>query len=242
MKREDNRQDDELRPFSFIRGYTKHAAGSVLAQCGNTKVLCTAMCEDRVPSFLSNTGKGWVTAEYSMLPSSTTTRKFRDRAGKVDSRSTEIQRLIGRALRGIISLDRLGERTIWVDCDVIQADGGTRTTAISGAYVALADAVNGLLASGKITQTPLLYEVAAISVGVVNGDVLLDLAYSEDSIAEVDMNVVMTAAGDFVEIQGTAETKPFSPDTLSAMLKSAQKGVTEIIEIQRKALADSTEG
>ena len=211
IHRHDGRAPDSLRPVSITRGYTKHAEGSVLIEFGDTKVLCTASVLDKVPPHKKGSGEGWVTAEYGMLPRSTHTRSDREAArGKQTGRTQEIQRLIGRALRSVVDLRKLGERTIHIDCDVIQADGGTRTASITGAYVALADAVAWLIAQGKLSNSPIIDSVAAISVGVVEGVPLLDLDYSEDSNCDTDMNVVMTGQGGFVEIQGTAEGVPFS--------------------------------
>lgn len=236
--RQDGRQPDELRPIEITRHFTKHASGSVLMKAGDTHVLCTAMVQEAVPKWLSGRGRGWVTAEYAMLPSSTSTRKDRDISrGKLDGRSSEIQRLIGRSLRAIADLSLLGERTIWVDCDVIQADGGTRTAAISGSYVALVDAIRDLMSRGLVTQMPLTDNVAAISAGIVNGTAMLDLNHAEDSSASVDMNVVMTGQGQFVEIQGTGEEATFDQSQLGQMLELAKKGVTELTSLQQQALA-----
>jgi len=239
MDRPDNRQRNEIRKINITRGYTIHADGSVLMECGNTKVICTACVEDKVPPFLKGTGQGWVTCEYGMLPGSTITRKPRDISKlKLDGRTAEIQRLIGRAMRSVVDLSALGERTIWIDCDVIQADGGTRTASITGAFVALADAVNKLYREGKIESYPLRNYVAAISVGVRNGEVILDLNYEEDSSTQVDMNVVMTDKGEFVEIQGTGEESPFTRVQLNEMLQFAEEGVSKLIQIQKNALGD----
>ena len=233
IHRHDNRAPDSLRPVTITRGYTKHAEGSVLIEFGNTKVLCTASVLDKVPPHKKGSGEGWVTAEYGMLPRSTHTRSDREAArGKQSGRTQEIQRLIGRALRSVVDLSQLGERTIQIDCDVIQADGGTRTASITGAYVALADAVAWLHAQGKITQSPIIDSVAAISVGVVGGVPMLDLDYNEDSNCDTDMNVVMTGKGGFVEIQGTAEGVPFSSEELNALLALAQKGIAELSRLQ----------
>src|SRR5512136_2949823 len=216
--RSNGRSLDDLRPVSIIRNYLKHAEGSVLVSFGDTKVICTASVEENVPSFLRGKGTGWVTAEYSMLPRATHTRSQRESArGKVTGRTHEIQRLIGRSLRAVMDLTLLGERSILIDCDVIQADGGTRTASITGAYVALVDAVRWLKENGMITADPVLEAVAAVSVGMVNGEPLLDLNYEEDSSAEVDMNFVMTSSNRFVEIQGTAEGKPFTVEEMDAM-------------------------
>lgn len=235
MKRSDGREFKALRPVKITRNYLKHAEGSVLIQIGDTKVICTASVEERVPPFLRNTGKGWVTAEYSMLPRSTNTRTPRDKGGG-GGRTFEIQRLIGRSLRSITNLNAFGERTIWIDCDVIQADGGTRTASITGAYVALVDAFRKMLRNGKIENVPVKDSVAAISVGKVEGEVLLDLNYEEDSKAEVDMNVVMTGGGKFVEIQGTAEGGVFTKKEADELMKVAQKGIEALTRIQKKSL------
>jgi ribonuclease PH len=235
MNRSDGRGAGELRPVKITRAYTR-APGSVLIEVGETKVLCTASIEERVPPFLKGSGKGWVTAEYSMLPASTQARSSREASrGKQGGRTMEIQRLIGRSLRAIIDTSKLGERTIWVDCDVIQADGGTRTASITGACVALRDALNVLLKKGQLRENPLKDMVAAVSVGLVEGEVLLDLAYNEDSQAEVDMNVVMTGSGKFVEIQGTAEGTPFDGDCLNSFLALAAKGIVELNQVQMDA-------
>ena len=234
IHRHDNRAPDSLRPVTITRGYTKHAEGSVLIEFGDTKVLCTASVLDKVPPHKKGSGEGWVTAEYGMLPRSTHTRSDREAArGKQSGRTQEIQRLIGRALRSVVDLGKLGERTIQIDCDVIQADGGTRTASITGAYIALADAVVWMIAQGKITQSPIIDSVAAISVGVVEGVPLLDLDYNEDSNCDTDMNVVMTGQGGFVEIQGTAEGMPFSTDELNALLVLAKKGIAELSQMQK---------
>lgn len=233
IHRQYDRAPDSLRPVTITRGYTKHAEGSVLIEFGDTKVLCTASVLEKVPPHKKGSGEGWVTAEYGMLPRSTHTRSDREAArGKQTGRTQEIQRLIGRALRAVVDLSKLGERTIHIDCDVIQADGGTRTASITGAYVALADAVAWLIAQGKLTQSPIIDSVAAISVGVVGGVPLLDLDYNEDSNCDTDMNVVMTGKGGFVEIQGTAEGVPFSTAELNALLALAQKGIAELTQLQ----------
>lgn len=236
--RPSNRAADELRSIRFETDYTKHAEGSVLVSCGDTKVICTASVEERVPPFLKGKGQGWVTAEYGMLPRSTGSRNGREAArGKQSGRTQEIQRLIGRSLRAVVDLTALGERQITLDCDVLQADGGTRTASISGAYVALSLAVQRLIADGKLKQSPLIGHVAAISVGIYEGTPVLDLDYAEDSTAETDMNVVMNEAGGFIEVQGTAEGHAFRRDELDALLALAEKGIGEIIEQQRAALA-----
>lgn len=233
----DNRSYDELRQVKITRNYLKHPEGSVLIEMGNTKVICTASVEAKVPPFLKNMGKGWVTAEYSMLPRSTHFRKVRESSrGKVDGRTQEIQRLIGRSLRSIIDLEKLGERTIWIDCDVIQADGGTRTASITGAYVALVDAINKLMEDGDIKEMPITHQLAAISVGVVDDLAVLDLCYEEDSKAKVDMNLIMTSEGKFIEIQGTGEEAPFSRKELNDLLELGEKGINELMRLQLEAL------
>nr|WP_320048233.1 ribonuclease PH [uncultured Desulfuromonas sp.] len=237
MIRADQRQFDQLRPVHLQRGYTRYAEGSVLVSFGETVVLCNATVEEGVPPFMRGEGRGWVTAEYAMLPRATQSRNARESArGKVGGRTHEIQRLIGRALRAVIDFEKLGERTIHLDCDVLQADGGTRTASITGAYVALADAINGLMRDGVLAQTPLKDSLSAISVGIVDGQPLLDLNYGEDSRAEVDMNIVMTGSGAFVEVQGTAEAEPFTVEQLDAMRALAMKGCSELAEMQRTAL------
>ena len=231
------RNNDELRPIDFKRQYTKHAEGSVLIISGETQVICNATIDETVPSFLKGKGQGWVTAEYGMLPRSTNTRMGREAArGKQSGRTQEIQRLIGRSLRAIINLEKLGERTIHIDCDVIQADGGTRTASISGSYVALHDAIDYLLKEKKLAENHIIDSVAAISVGIMNDRVLLDLDYAEDSECDTDMNFVMTGSGDFVEIQGTAEGKPFSKKEMDELTKIAQKGIALITKKQFEAL------
>ncbi|MCL4490551.1 MAG: ribonuclease PH [Nitrospirae bacterium] len=232
--RPDGRRNDELRKVKITRKFIPTAEGSVLIEIGNTKVICTASIEERVPPFLRDTKKGWVTAEYGMLPRSTPTRMMREStAGRIGGRTQEIQRLIGRSLRAVVDLALLGERTIWIDCDVIQADGGTRTASITGAFVAFADAVTYALKNKLIDKNPIKDNLAAISVGLVNNEPRLDLCYAEDSAAEVDMNVVMTGNGKIVEIQGTAETEPFSKDMLNALMSLAEKGVGELTGIQK---------
>jgi len=233
--RQDGRRPDQLRPVSITRDYLRHPEGSVLVEFGDTKVLCTASVEDKVPPFLKGRGQGWVTAEYGMLPRSTNTRTSRERTGP-SGRSQEIQRLIGRALRTVVEMAKLGERTIWVDCDVIQADGGTRTAAITGAFVAVADALGRLVKPGGLSSPPIRDCVAAISVGMVGGGPVLDLNYAEDSTADVDMNVVMTGAGAFVEVQGTAEHEPFTKDRLDELLALAAAGIGRLVALQRRAL------
>jgi len=235
--RPSGRADDELRPIQLTRQYTKHAAGSTLIQCGDTHVLCTACIEERVPPWMKGKGAGWVTAEYGMLPSATHTRGRREAtAGKQSGRTQEIQRLIGRSLRACIDLEALGERTITVDCDVLQADGGTRTASITGAYVALADAMQQLMDKRALKRNPIHGMVAATSVGIVDGKPVLDLDYAEDSTAETDMNIVMNDAGGFIELQGTAEGHAFRRDELDALLHIADKGIRELLDHQNNAL------
>jgi ribonuclease PH len=237
-RRSEGRGADQLRSVRLTRGFTRHAEGSVLAEFGDTRVLCTASVEERVPAFLKGQGRGWLTAEYGMLPRSTGTRTEREATrGRQNGRTHEIQRLIGRSLRSVVDLAALGERTILVDCDVIQADGGTRTAAITGAFVAAADALRWLRDHELIKTDPVRDFVAAVSVGVVGGEVLLDLDYAEDSGCETDMNVVMTGTGGIVEIQGTAEGAPFSAAELEAMLALARRGIERLILAQREALA-----
>jgi len=235
VKRLDGRGLAVLRPVKITRHYMKHAEGSVLIEIGDTKVICSASMEERVPPFLRNTGKGWVTAEYSMLPRSTHTRTPRDKGGG-GGRAFEIQRLIGRSLRSVTDLTAFGERTIWIDCDVIQADGGTRTASITGAYVALVDAFRKMVKNGMIEKVPVKDSVAAISVGKVDGEALLDLNYEEDSKAEVDMNVVMTGSGKFVEIQGTAEGGVFTKKEMDELMIIAQNGIRVLTRIQKRSL------
>ncbi len=232
------RAADQLRPVRITRGYTVHAEGSVLIEFGNTKVLCTASVEEKVPPHKRGSGEGWVTAEYGMLPRATHTRSDREAArGKQSGRTQEIQRLIGRSMRAVFDLKLLGERTIQLDCDVIQADGGTRTASITGAFVAAQDAVNKLMLQGKIAKSPITAQVAAISVGIVQGVPLLDLEYTEDSACDTDMNVVMTGAGHFVEVQGTAEGAAFSRDEMNQLLALAEKGISELMLLQQSSLA-----
>ena len=237
-QRSDSRAADALRPVTLTRRYTRHAEGSVLVEFGHTKVLCTASVEEKVPPHKRGSGEGWVTAEYGMLPRATHTRSDREAArGKQSGRTQEIQRLIGRSLRCVFDLKALGERTISLDCDVIQADGGTRTAAITGAFVAAHDAITWLQAQGKLQASPIREFVAAVSVGIVEGTPLLDLEYTEDSSCDTDMNVVMTAAGGFVELQGTAEGAAFTRNEMDVLLGLADKGIRELIMAQRKALA-----
>ena len=230
------READELRAIRITRNYIKHAEGSVLIECGDTRVICTASVDNSVPGFLRGKGSGWVTAEYGMLPRSTGSRMRREaNAGKQGGRTMEIQRLIGRALRASIDTRKLGERTVTIDCDVIQADGGTRTASISGAWVALADAVRAMLGAGDLAEDPMLCQVAAISVGIVDGEPVLDLDYAEDSTAGTDMNIVMNSLGGFIEVQGTAESAAFSEAELNAMLALARGGIERIFELQANA-------
>ena len=240
--RDDGRSADALRPVTIARGYTRHAEGSVLVSFGHTRVLCTASVEEKVPPHKRGSGEGWVTAEYGMLPRATHTRGDREAArGKQSGRTQEIQRLIGRSLRCVFDLKALGERSILIDCDVLQADGGTRTAAITGAWVAAHDAVSWLIAQGKLSQSPIRDGLAAISVGIVQGVPLLDLAYTEDSACDTDMNVVMTASGGFVELQGTAEGAAFSRTEMDALLVLADKGIRELVLAQRAALTATPE-
>ncbi len=237
FQRNGQRAADALRPVAITRSYTAYAEGSVLIEFGGTKVLCTASVEDKVPGHKKGSGEGWVTAEYGMLPRATHTRSDREAArGKQSGRTQEIQRLIGRSLRTVFDLKKLGERTIYLDCDVIQADGGTRTAAITGAFVAAQDAINTLMAQGKLQESPILDHVAAISVGIVQGTPLLDLEYTEDSTCDTDMNVVMTGAGNFVEVQGTAEGVAFTRAEMNALLVLAENGIRELITLQRQVL------
>ncbi len=243
FQRSGQRAADQLRPVRITRGYTVHAEGSVLIEFGRTRVLCTASVEERVPPHKKGSGEGWVTAEYGMLPRATHTRSDREAArGKQSGRTQEIQRLIGRSLRAVFDLSALGERTITLDCDVLQADGGTRTAAITGAWVAAHDAVHQLLAEGKLQRSPILHPVAAVSVGIVGGVPVLDLDYVEDAGCETDMNVVMTGAGHFVELQGTAEGEPFSREDLQQLLTLADGGIQQLIAMQRAALAGAEVG
>lgn len=240
--RHDSRECDQLRKIEVIRGFTKYAAGSVLICVGDTKVLCTASIKEEVPGFLRGRGEGWVTAEYGLLPGSTQTRVDREAAkGKQSGRTVEIQRLIGRSLRGVVDRTKLGERTILIDCDVLQADGGTRCASITGAWVALKDAVDKLMAEGKIEENPIVEQVSAVSVGMIDEEAVLDLDYKEDSRAETDMNVVMTGSGRFIEIQGTAEGAPFSEDDLMRMLDLAKIGNMALQEIQNDSFREEEE-
>ena len=239
LNRPSGRQPDELRSIEIIRNFTCHAEGSVLISCGNTRVLCTASVEDRVPPWLRGKGQGWVTAEYGMLPRSTGTRNMREATrGKQGGRTLEIQRLIGRSLRAVIDLEALGERTITLDCDVLQADGGTRTASITGAYVALVDAVRTVRRKGDLNKNPLHGQVAAVSVGMLGNDAVLDLDYDEDSSADTDLNVVMNDGGGMIEVQGTAEGHAFHRSELDQMLDLAQQGVEQLMQAQNAALQD----
>lgn len=230
--RPDGRKNDEIRPIKIEKNFIKNADGSVLIELGNTRVICTASIENKVPPFLKDQKKGWITAEYGMLPRSTPVRMLREAtAGRVGGRTHEIQRLIGRSLRAVVDLEKLGERTIWIDCDVIEADGGTRTASITGGYLALKEAIKKAMNAGMITEYPIKDNIAAISVGIVTGEPRLDLCYQEDSQAEVDMNIVMTGSGKFIEIQGTAEIMPFSKESLLQLIVLAEKGIREIIRV-----------
>lgn len=235
----DHRQYNEKRMTKITKDYLLHPEGSVLIEMGNTKVICTASVEERVPGFLKGQNKGWVTAEYSMLPRSTHTRKIRDISkGKLDGRTSEIQRLIGRSLRSIVDLEKLGERTIWLDCDVIQADGGTRTASITGAFVAMVLAMQKLMKEGLLESLPVTSHVAAVSVGIVSEKVSLDLCYEEDSTAHVDMNVIMTDDLNMIEIQGTGEEAPFSRQVMNDLLDYAEKGISELVDLQKEIIGD----
>lgn len=237
MNRNDGRMPNAMRPVKITKNFIKHPDGSVLIQVGNTKVVCAANVEEKVPGFLRDKNSGWITAEYSMIPSSTHTRTPREASrGKLSGRTQEIQRLIGRSIRAVINLEKLGERTIWIDCDVIQADGGTRCASITGGFVALCLALKKLKKEKKIETIPVRDYVAAISVGIVNGKKILDLDYSEDFGAEVDMNIIKTGSGKFVEIQGTAESEPFNDQQMSALLSLGDKGIKELVAIQKKAI------
>ncbi len=239
--RKDGRRKDELRPVTVTRHFIKHAEGSVLIEVGQTRVICTASIEERVPSFLRDQGRGWLTAEYAMIPRSTSTRITREAAtGRIGGRTHEIQRLIGRSLRAVVDLESLGERTVWIDCDVIQADGGTRTASITGAYIALVNAMRYAVRNGIIERNPVKDYLAAVSVGVVDGEPMLDLCYEEDFKAEVDMNIVMTGSGKYVEVQGTAEGEPFERETLDRLLTLAETGIKELIGIQKGALDEDS--
>lgn len=237
--RPNGRKNNEIRTVQIRRNFLETAEGSVLISMGNTRVICTASIEEKVPPFLKDQKKGWITAEYSMLPRATQTRTFRESsAGRISGRTHEIQRLIGRALRSVIDLSLIGERTIWIDCDVLQADGGTRAASITGAFICLSDALKYALRNGLIAKSPIKDYLAAVSVGVVHGEPVIDLCYAEDSIAEVDMNIVMTGSGRFVEVQGTAEGIPFSKAALDALLKLAEEGIHHLINIQKRLLEE----
>ena len=239
MKRIDGRENNNLRNIKITRNYIKHAEGSVLIEFGDTKVICTASIEDRVPSFLKGTGEGWITSEYGMIPRSTGNRKRRESSSlKVDGRTSEIQRLIGRSLRSIVDLKAIGERTIWIDCDVIQADGGTRTASITGAFVALVDAINFIDKQEKFDVYPIKGYVAAVSAGIFENEVILDLCYEEDSRATVDMNLVMTDKEEIIEIQGTGEERPYTLNELHSMIEAAKSGIENLIDIQKNSLGD----
>lgn len=237
LKRSDGRKPEDIRNVKVTRNYCKHALGSCLIEVGDTRVICAANMENKVPPHLKNTGTGWLTAEYGMLPSSTTTRMIRESSrGRLQGRTQEIQRLIGRSLRAGVRLENVGERTIWIDCDVVQADGGTRTASITGAYVALKDAIDALVNQQVIARSPILEQVAAVSVGIVEDEILLDLNYEEDSRADVDMNVVMTGSGNIIEVQGTAEGRAFSREQMITMVNFAHKGILKLMKVQNQAL------
>ncbi|HOE56616.1 MAG TPA: ribonuclease PH [Bacillota bacterium] len=241
MRRIDGRSNNQIRPVKITRNYMKHAEGSVLIETGDTKVICTASFDEKVPPFIKGTGKGWITGEYGMLPRSTDVRKPRESArGKIDGRTMEIQRLIGRSLRSIVDLEKLGEMTIYIDCDVIQADGGTRTASITGSFVALVDALNKLIQMEKLEEMPLNGYIAAVSVGIKDGEAILDLNYAEDSTCQVDMNLVMTDKGEFIEIQGTGEASPFNREQLQEMIELGEKGIKDLFEIQRRILGEAS--
>ncbi len=239
MLRSHNRRFDEIRPIKVIRNYIKYSEGSVLIEMGDTKVVCTASVEEKVPVFLRGTQRGWISAEYSMIPRANQIRNIRDSVkGKINGRSQEIQRLVGRSLRAVTDLDKLGPRMIWLDCDVLQADGGTRTTSIIGSFIALIDALQYLKAEKKIESVPVKHFLGAISVGIVDGEMLLDLEFKEDSHAQVDMNMVITDRGEVVEIQGTAEERPFSMRNLNQLIKLAENGIQQVIEKEREIIGD----
>lgn len=238
MIRIDEREYNEIRPVKITKNFLKHPQGSVLIEMGNTKVICTAIVENSTARHLTGTGQGWVTAEYSMLPGSTVTRKKRDKGGKQDGRSVEIQRLIGRSLRSVVDMHKLGEKTIWIDCDVIQADGGTRTASITGAYVAMVLAMKKMMEDGQLAELPVNGYVSAISVGIVEDEPILDLCYEEDSRAMIDMNVVMTDKGEFIEIQGTGEERPFKRSELDDLLKLAEEGCKKLHQMQEEIIND----
>ncbi len=239
MLRAYNRRFDEIRPIKITRNYIKYSEGSVLIEMGDTRVICTASVEEKVPAFLRGTQQGWISAEYSMIPRANQIRNIRDSVkGKIDGRSQEIQRLVGRSLRAVTNLDSIGPRMIWLDCDVLQADGGTRTASIIGSFIALLDAFQYLIAEKKIETMPVKYFLGAISVGIVDGEMLLDLDFKEDSNAQVDMNIVMTERGDVVEIQGTAEERPFSMTNLHKLIKLAEKGIEQVIKIEKEIIGE----
>ncbi len=238
MLRIDERKNNNIRPVKITKDFLKHPQGSVLIEMGNTKVICTAMVENSTARHLTGTGQGWVTAEYSMLPGSTVSRKKRDKGGKQDGRSVEIQRLIGRSLRSVVDMKKLGEKTIWIDCDVIQADGGTRTASITGAYVAMLLAMKRMMEDGQLAELPVTGYVSAISVGIVADEPILDLCYEEDSQAMIDMNVVMTDKGEFIEIQGTGEERPFKRSELDELLKLAEEGCRKLHQMQEEIIND----
>ncbi len=238
MLRIDERKNNNIRPVKITKDFLKHPQGSVLIEMGNTKVICTAMVENSTARHLTGTGQGWVTAEYSMLPGSTVSRKKRDKGGKQDGRSVEIQRLIGRSLRSVVDMKKLGEKTIWIDCDVIQADGGTRTASITGAYVAMLLAMKRMMEDGQLAELPVTGYVSAISVGIVEDEPILDLCYEEDSRAMIDMNVVMTDKGEFIEIQGTGEERPFKRSELDELLKLAEEGCRKLHQMQEEIIND----
>ena len=238
MLRIDERKNNNIRPVKITKDFLKHPQGSVLIEMGNTKVICTAMVENSTARHLTGTGQGWVTAEYSMLPGSTVSRKKRDKGGKQDGRSVEIQRLIGRSLRSVVDMKKLGEKTIWIDCDVIQADGGTRTAAITGAYVAMLLAMKRMMEDGQLAELPVTGYVSAISVGIVEDEPILDLCYEEDSRAMIDMNVVMTDKGEFIEIQGTGEERTFKRSELDELLKLAEEGCRKLHQMQEEIIND----
>lgn len=239
MLRSHNRKYDQIRPIKILRNYIKYSEGSVLIEMGDTKVICTASVEEKVPIFLRGTQQGWITAEYSMIPRANQIRNIRDSVkGKINGRSQEIQRLVGRSLRAVVDLEKLGPRMVWIDCDVIQADGGTRTTSIIGAFVAMIDAFQYLKAEKKIEDIPVKNYMGAISVGIVNGEMLLDLEFKEDSKAQVDMNMVMTERGEVIEIQGTAEGKPFSMRNLNQLIKLAENGIQQVVEKEKEVIGD----
>jgi ribonuclease PH len=242
MQRTDGRHPSDLRKVTISRDFLPHAEGSVLIEMGRTKVICTATVDEKVPNWLRGSGQGWITAEYGMLPRSTDSRMNRESStGKVGGRTQEIQRLIGRSLRSVVDLKALPELTIWIDCDVIQADGGTRTASITGAFVALYDSLRWLIKQGKIPEMPLSEFVSAVSVGIVDGEPLLDLCYEEDSRAQVDMNVIMTGSGKFIEVQGTAEAEPFDRAEMDRLIDLASKGVTELTAVQRKVIMEAAQ-